>query len=224
MIDENSNITSSDDIIDACVDTMYNIVDYHATDSDTVNVQDVVQSINNVKCRLEDFLFLTIELDDYLKLIKSEDYQSDKDTYVVLSVHDLSNLTICNSIIPSIWYRYNENDKSSIDIDEYLHASNNEIPLITSLGDIIMIRYRDKKAVKRIIEILYKQKTDLDLSLLRINDSLISLSAQDMTAEKDLVSETIMKNMSSYFENIKKYYNKTTIDTINNINFKFVAN
>lgn len=224
MIDENSNITSPDDIIDACVDTMYNIVDYYATDSDTVNVQDVVQSINNVKCRLEDFLFLTIELDDYLKLIKSEDYQSDKDTYVVLSVHDLSNLTICNSIIPSIWYRYNENDKSSIDIDEYLHASNNEIPLITSLGDIIMIRYRDKKAVKRIIEILYKQKTDLDLSLLRINDSLISLSAHDMTAEKDLVSETIIKNMSSYFENIKKYYNKTTIDTINNINFKFVAN
>lgn len=223
MIDDTSNITSVDDIIDACVDTMHNIVEYYATDSDSVSVQDVVQSINNVKCRLQDFLFLTVEIDGHLKLIKNEDYQKDKDTYVVLSVHDLSNLTICNSIIPSFWYRYNE-EESSIPIDEYLHASNNEIPLITSLGHILLIRYRDKKAVKRIIEILYKQKSDLDLSLLYINDSLISLSDQNMNAEKDLVYETIVKNMSSYFDNIRKYYNKTTIDTINNINFKFIAN
>ena len=210
---ELNTIASADDIVEACNSSFEQLVEIHSQDSDTVSIGDIMESLKTIEKRLKDFLFLTVEIDDGLKLIS--DYDDTKDTYVVLSVHDITNLSICNSIIPSMWYRPESLSDSP---EEILHADNNHIPFITTLGDIMDLHYRDKKSIKRIIEILYKQKTDLDKSILITNHSMMSLADKEMRADKYLVTETIINNMSDYYKNLYTYYNKTIIDTINNIN------
>lgn len=221
MDNEEIIIRCAEDVVESCNSTFNDIIEYHSKDTEIVNVVNVMQSIQNIECRLEDLLFITINIDDDISIVEEDN--EEYDNQVILSVRDLSNLTICNSIIPSIWYMYN-GDKSSIPMDEYLHAVNNEIPFITSLGGIFEFRYKDKKIIKRIIEILYNQKIELSKSILYTNQSLFGLADKDMNAEKEFVYETIIKSMDYYYNNIKKYYNKTIIDTLNNINFNFNNN
>lgn len=210
-------IDSVDIIIDACNESIDSIIDQITYEDGTVDASEAIEYLLGMEKRLEDFLMMTIEIDDGIKLAK--EIEEDK-AYAILSIHDLSNLVVCNAIIPSIWY----SDTSNIDTEEILYAANHNLSFITTLGDMFNIPYRDKKTLKRVIENLYNMKMALRHAFIEMRLLIVDLADTNMVIEADLASETAKKSLSNLYNIFKLNYNEIILDIISDINFNLPDN